>query len=256
MNSKNRLIYLLSDNYDSKKESCPDEQIIVLCELYESDKLISIEDIYEIIKYRYGLNKICRHASYESTRLLTILDTLVHHLAIYQAFDEISHIHYPIAKLIICMVRDGAKCARDMSYSDMIRDYNQDQNYSSRSSTILFHSDSVKDSYLNILISLGCDMLRFEYMIMINQINPYILYSNIFSWILIFIDYRNSNDIFNPIKIINLYHKLVGINYQFNNGDHIIQKLKAKLNNSQGLEHTYTSELLNMAKEKTSLLQI
>lgn len=196
---------MFTRNYNPELESDPLSKI----QLYINHKF-EPESIYQSIVCDYGINKVCRAYSLKMNKLQTILDELLFHLEAYHEYDELDDTFYVLAEIVLLMVNNGGKCAGQLSYSDMIADYNSDPVYANNPDTNLVKETGV-DYIEYIFKCLSVDMLRFDYLNLLKQTNKPYLNTNLYNLINLMVVDRNYSDAYNPRYIAEKYQQIIGL---------------------------------------------
>lgn len=196
---------MFTRDYDPEMESNPFSKI----QSYIKNKFAP-ESIYQFIVCDYGINKVCRAYSLKMNKPQTILDELLFHLEAYHEYDDIDDTFYVIADIVLLMVNNGGKCAGQLSYSNMITDYNRDPAYASNSNTNLVQETGV-DYIEYIFKCLSIDMLRFDYLNLLKQTNKPYLNTNLYKLINLMVVDRNYSDSYNPRYIAEKYQHIIGL---------------------------------------------
>lgn len=197
---------MFNQEYNTEMESNPCSRLLSL--IY--DKLPA-ELIYQFIVCEYGINKVCREFSLNMKKPQTILDELLFQLEMYHEHDEIDDTFYEIATIVLLMVNNGGKCAGQLSYSDMVADYNRDPIFASNPDTNLVKETNV-DYIEYIFKCLSIDRLRFDYLNLLKQTNKPYINANLYKLINTMIVDRNYSDEYNPRYIAEKYQDIFGIN--------------------------------------------
>lgn len=197
---------MFTRNYNPELESNPFSKI----QLYIDNNFAS-ELIYQFIVCEYTINKVCRAYSLKMNKPQTILDELLFQLEAYHEYDEIDDKFYAIADIVLLMVNNGGKCAGQLSYSDMIMDYNRDPAYFTNPDSNLVQETGV-DYIEYIFKCLSVDMLRFDYLNLLKQTNKPYLNINLYKLINLMVVDRNYSDEYNPRYIAEKYQCIIGLN--------------------------------------------
>lgn len=205
---------------------------------------IPVELIYMTIEQEYGLNHICIKHSNLAQKNQTILDELLITLEAFHEFDDIDDIFYDMAELVLMMLRGNAKCARDLTYGEVI-----DLRSKYGSINILAAVDSI-DSFEYIFKCLSIDTYRFKYLYILKFYHAEYLNKYLDKYIDILINDRNYCDEFNPNLIAQRYDELFGIDSACIDGLTLIQAL-----NTRKLSFMYqVTELYDLYKRINALL--
>ncbi len=198
-------------NYNGQLEEIP---VVRIMDMINNN--INTDTIISFIKCDYGINKISRSFSYREKKLQTILDEMLFILETYHEYDDMDDRFDKISKFVILLIKNGAKCARDLDYNILIDDYNIDQYYNNKKDVILIHKDNI-NTYDYTFKYLSFDYSRFEYIKYLKKIDPEFINKNIEKYLEVIICDRHYYNTFDAEKIIKYYDNALGLNYKINN---------------------------------------
>lgn len=231
-------------NYNGDLEDKPVLKIMNML-----DNNIAVETILMFIECDYGINKLCRSYSYDLKKMQTILDELLLYMESYHEFDDIDDKFYNLAELVLLLIKLGAKCARDLSYSKLIQDFNFDINYRDKNNVLLVHHDGL-DTYEYIFKCMSVDLYRFKYFRYLKDNNPNYLHNKFHILFDIILSNRNYCDPYNANQIVNSYDNIFGLDYKFTKE----MTLKELILNKNLMLLYQQTELYELYKRITQLL--